>query len=190
MKDIVTNIASNLALLRKTKKLTQKELAQVFNYSDKAVSRWENGESLPDINMLTKICEFYGVEFEWLLNKHEEAPKHTNSNKNNIKLTIAALLVVGCFTLATVIFVYSKVFMNASYWMAYIWTLPSSLVILSACSFRWWNMLTTCTLLSLAMWTLLLSCFLHFLTTVNIWPIFLLGIPLQAIIALIYILKK
>ena len=64
-------IASNLASLRKQNKLTQQQLAEKINYSDKAVSRWENAETLPDIETLCKICDIYGVKFEYLLQKDE-----------------------------------------------------------------------------------------------------------------------
>ena len=46
MENIKENIKENLIMLRKSKKLTQKQLAEKFNYSDKAVSRWENGKGL------------------------------------------------------------------------------------------------------------------------------------------------
>ena len=54
MEDVRKNIVSNLILLRKTNKMTQQELAKALNYSDKAISRWEVGESLPDIGVLLR----------------------------------------------------------------------------------------------------------------------------------------
>ena len=50
-------IAANLCALRKENKLTQQQLAEKLNHSDKAVSRWENAETLPDIETLCKICD-------------------------------------------------------------------------------------------------------------------------------------
>ena len=75
MEDIKKNISVNLAMLRKSRKITQQKLAADINYSDKAVSRWEVGDSLPDIGVLLELCEYYGVDFEWLIHSHEEAPK-------------------------------------------------------------------------------------------------------------------
>ena len=60
-KDINAIIGKNLLKLRKNKKLTQMELAEKFNYSDKAVCRWECGDTLPDINVLSALCAFYGI---------------------------------------------------------------------------------------------------------------------------------
>ena len=61
MKDVRQTISQNLARLRREKGVTQAELAEQFNYSDKAISRWEHGDTLPDVNVLCELCEFYGV---------------------------------------------------------------------------------------------------------------------------------
>ena len=68
IKDI---IAANLVELRKSKKMTQSEVAEKLNYSDKAISRWEHADSLPDIETLCKVCEIYVVKFEYLLQKEQ-----------------------------------------------------------------------------------------------------------------------
>jgi len=69
MENIKEIIAKNLVELRKANKLTQGALAEKLNYSDKAVSRWEHAETLPDIETLCRICDIYGVNFEYLLQK-------------------------------------------------------------------------------------------------------------------------
>lgn len=58
MKAIKEVLIENLISLRKEHKLTQLELAEKIGYSDKAVSRWEHGEVLPDVETLDKIAEF------------------------------------------------------------------------------------------------------------------------------------
>ena len=54
-------VARNITNLRKTNGLTQLELAEKLNYSDKAISKWERGESLPDVYMLQVIAEMFGI---------------------------------------------------------------------------------------------------------------------------------
>lgn len=54
-------IAKNLIRYRKAANLTQAELAQKINYSDKSVSKWESGNGVPDIYILLKLAELYGV---------------------------------------------------------------------------------------------------------------------------------
>lgn len=60
-------IARNLVKLRKNKNLTQKELADELNYSDKVISKWERSESLPDILALEKIASYYNVSIDDLI---------------------------------------------------------------------------------------------------------------------------
>ena len=74
MENVKETIARNLAELRRAHGLTQSALAEKLNYSDKAISRWEHAETLPDIETLCRICDIYGVSFEYLLNKDTEAP--------------------------------------------------------------------------------------------------------------------
>ena len=58
MDDLRNVIGKNLSELRKRKGLTQLELAEKFNYTDRAVSKWENGDTLPDVEVLFNLCEF------------------------------------------------------------------------------------------------------------------------------------
>ena len=60
-------IAKNLSELRRKNKLTQLEVAEKLNYSDKAVSKWEQGESLPGIEVLYKLAKLYGVSMDYQL---------------------------------------------------------------------------------------------------------------------------
>lgn len=53
--------------LRKEKKLTQKELAEKINVSDKAVSRWETGKGYPDVTSLVSLSEYFDVSVNELL---------------------------------------------------------------------------------------------------------------------------
>ena len=67
MDDVRGALAANLAELRKEENLTQAEFAAQFNYSDKAVSKWERGDSLPDVVMLKTIADLYGMRVDDLL---------------------------------------------------------------------------------------------------------------------------
>ncbi|MFR5103617.1 MAG: helix-turn-helix domain-containing protein, partial [Christensenellaceae bacterium] len=64
-------VAKNLIELRKRKNFTQGELAEMLNYSDKTISKWENGDSLPDISVLASLAEIYGITLDDLI--HENA---------------------------------------------------------------------------------------------------------------------
>ena len=74
-KELNKIFADNLAYLRKKFNLTQLELAEKLNYSDKAVSKWERGDAVPDVAVLIGIAEIFGVTVDYLIKEHEEGEK-------------------------------------------------------------------------------------------------------------------
>ena len=64
--DTKSIIANNIIELRKSKKWTQIELAEKLNYSDKAISKWERAESLPDVTVLQQIAALFSVSVDYL----------------------------------------------------------------------------------------------------------------------------
>ena len=74
MEDLKKIIARNIVDLRRANNMTQLELAEKLNYTDKAVSKWERGESLPDISVLKTIADLFGVKIDYLVTvDHVEA---------------------------------------------------------------------------------------------------------------------
>ena len=61
--------AKNLAKLRKDKGITQLELANVLNFTDRNISKWENGQSLPSIDILLILSSFFNVSIDDMLKK-------------------------------------------------------------------------------------------------------------------------
>ena len=57
-------LAKNLVYYRKASGLTQLELADKFNYSDKSISKWERGEGFPDVFVLKSLADFYGINVD------------------------------------------------------------------------------------------------------------------------------
>lgn len=66
------NIGNNIVVLRKKKGITQEELANELGVSAQAVSKWENNSSCPDVSLLTKIADYFGVSVDALLRAQEE----------------------------------------------------------------------------------------------------------------------
>jgi len=66
------NIGNNIAVLRKKKGITQEELANELGVSAQAVSKWENNSSCPDVSLLTKIADYFGVSVDALLRTQED----------------------------------------------------------------------------------------------------------------------
>lgn len=97
-------ISKNICGLRKKAMLTQVELADKLNYSDKAISKWERGESLPDAEMLYKIAELFDVDISYLFEEHDfETLSEQDMKKLHTKATVMKILVA--FTLVLIPFI-------------------------------------------------------------------------------------
>ncbi len=95
MTDIKSVIAKNISELRIKNGMTQLELAESLQYSDKAVSKWERGESVPEIATLKAIAELFEVTLDFLVSEHEncESAHSTPARKNGAKKsTMSAIL--------------------------------------------------------------------------------------------------
>ena len=183
-------IAANLCALRKENKLTQQQLAEKLNYSDKAVSRWENAETLPDIETLCKICDIYGVRFEYLLQK-EQPKKNPYVVKSNLtsRILITFIIVCSFWIAATLTYTYVNVIFDVKVWTIFMWAVPLSAVVCEICNAVFFkNKVLGCVLVSIISWTLILSLYLQTLKY-NTWMLFIMGVPLQAVIILITIFR-
>ena len=65
-------VSKNIINLRIKSKMTQLELGTALSYSDKAVSKWERGEAVPDAYVLVKLSALFNVSVDYLLKEHDE----------------------------------------------------------------------------------------------------------------------
>lgn len=96
-------LGQKIAELRKAKNMTQLELANLLNITDKAVSKWERDISCPDINTFPKLAEILGVSVDELLQANDEVSKNKET-KDIIDLVLKAVplgLGIGVAILAT-----------------------------------------------------------------------------------------
>ena len=100
-------ISKNILSLRKKHKLTQAELADKLNYSDKAISKWERGESLPDAEMLYNIAELFGVEIGYLFEEHEDNQPKEEKDKEDKELAKRELRAKLIFAVALAVIVFA-----------------------------------------------------------------------------------
>ena len=189
MNDIKTTVAKNISELRQKKGLTQLELAEKLNYSDKAVSKWERAESIPDVSVLLSIADLFGVSLDYLVREdHGESlppellpPKQTEYRRGVI--TALSVLLVWLVTVA--VFVTLSVFCkgHAGLWLAFIYAVPVSAVVWLVLNSVWFNPMLNFLIVSVLMWSTILAIYLTLLTAGhNIWMLYLLGIPGQLII--------
>ena len=171
-------VSKNLSDLRKKNGLTQLELAEKLNYSDKAVSKWEKGESLPGVEVLYKLSKLYGVSLDFIVG--EETVKTATAPKARRKYNIITLLsVLAVWLLATVIYIFCDIFADVKPWIAFCWAVPASFVVTLVFDVIWHRKKLFFLIVSLLMWSLLLCFCLQFLNY-NIWIILGIGVPLQA----------
>jgi len=190
MKDIKTIISNNLIDLRKQHNLTQNDLAKQLNYSDNTISRWEHAEVTPSIETLQIISEFYKVPLESLLKeKVVEEVKKDNKNIFINKLATSLLTVSTVWFIAILAFIYLDTFFNMNYWQAFIWALPASCLVLLSFSKYWRNKIYGFVVMSVFIWTLILSLYLQFIEY-NVYLIFIVGIPIQVALSIWTFLKK
>ena len=193
MENIKEVIAKNLVTLRKEHKLTQQALAEKLNYTDKAISRWEHAETLPDIETLCKVCDIYGVKFEYLLQR--EQPKIKAKNPNILSAKTGSKVAITLTAVSTVwlaIVVLYTLMWNLNLWTLFVWGIPMTSATLAICNEVFFGKKVFRLIsLSFFIWSCLLGIYIELLRTVqnNIWMIFMVGIPIQAILILVENIK-
>lgn len=186
-------IGKNIIDLRKKMGLTQAELAEKINYSDKAVSKWECGDAVPDIAVLKRLAEILNVTVDYLLHEeHEQKPVHeTNKTIKRNQRIITALSVSLVWLISTLIFiVLGYTVPNISWhWLLFVYSCPVSLIVLLVFNSIWGRPRSNFAIITALVWLIIASIYLSFLD-LNLWMIFLIGIPSQIIIVLWSGIKK
>ena len=185
MEDLKLVFARNLVALRRKEKLTQAEFAEKINYSDKAVSKWERAESVPDVTVLVGIARFFGVTLDFLVTEHEDTAQEAadiQPQKNrgrNRALTYATEMIVFFAIGATV------PEFNERLLYCFVFPLPAvSVVSLVLCS-AWDKKLFSFFSVSALVWSLIVDAFLIVRIAFAPFPlIFLVGFPAEFIVAL------
>lgn len=192
-------LGANIAAYRKRAGLTQAGLAEKLNYSDKAVSKWERGESLPDVLTLVQLSELFDVTVNDLLVDPNELPADGGkvqkvmemvSEKALKRKADKKIVQLLCSTLVWFVALFAFVILSSldieKSWIAFIYAIPVDAVVILTLRSAWhdfrWNKL----LISQIMWGCILSLYISLLVFMglNLWKLFLLGIPGQAAIIL------
>ena len=193
-------LGANIVMYRKRSGLTQAKLAERLNYSDKAVSKWERGESMPDVLTLVQLAELFDVKVDDLIRDPEEIPENTGgpiehvmeaavektlkrkANKRVI-LSLSSLLV---WFVALLVFVVVSSLDIPRSWIAFLYAIPADAIVQLSLRSAWGDFRWNKTLISILMWGGLMSLYasLKLFVHVDIWKLFLLGIPGQLAVLL------
>ena len=192
-------IGDNIASYRKRLGLTQAGLAEKLNYSDKAVSKWERAESVPDVLTLAALAEVLGVTVNDLLADPNELPEETGAVQQAMgrvvektlkrkadKRIIVSLSSILVWFVALFVYVVVSSLDIPNSWLAFFYAVPANAIVLLSLRSAWhdfrWNQI----LISAIMWGSVASVYATLLVLGgwNVWRIFLLGIPGQIAILL------
>lgn len=196
---VKARIGANIAFYRKKAGMTQAGLAEKLNYSDKAISKWERGDSIPDVLTMMQLASLFGVCVDELLgdvnalpenpttleaamNQVSELALKRKANKNII-LGLSSTLV---WFVALLIFVGFSTFDIRNSWLAFFYAVPVNAIVLLSLRSAWHDFRWNKALISTIVWGSLLSIYVSILALAqfNAWKIFLLGIPGQIAIYL------
>lgn len=194
-------IGDNIAMYRKRAGLTQAGLAEKLNYSDKAVSKWERGESVPDVLTLSQLAEQFDItvndlladpnalpgnptSLEAAMTKVSEKTLKRKANKNII-LMLSSLLV---WFVALFFYVVLSSFEQTDPYSTILfpYAIPITAIVLLSLRSAWKDFRWNKALISIIVWGSLLSIYVTFymIWHVHFWKVFLLGIPGQIAILL------
>ncbi len=210
MEDWKQIVAGNLAALRKAQGLTQLQLAEQLHYSDKAVSKWERGESMPDLAVMKQLADFYGIRIDdFLLTPEQRAeaqpapeespaeaepapeespappPDHRRRNLN--RLIIAGMAALLVWLIASMIFVVLDAALPELEYKSFlfIYAAPVTAIVLLVFNSIWFNPRWNYIIISFLVWSLLAALYMTFyMIGISIPKLFLIGIPAQLIIIL------
>ena len=193
LEKLKTHIGKNIVAYRKKAKLTQAGLAEKLNYSDKAVSKWERGESIPDILTLMQLSKQFGITVNELVSDPNALPENSGGKLEQVMTTVSekALkrkanknVILGLSStlvwfVALLIFVLVSSFDLPYSWVAFLYAVPVNAIVLLSLRSAWHDFRWNRVLISFIVWGFLLSIYVSLLVFLrfNMWKLFLLGIP-------------
>jgi len=194
-------IAANLSDLRRKHNMTQLDLAEKLNYTDKAISKWERGESIPDVLVLKQIAGMFEVSVDYLLEKEHQAPLREekvaeSKRRQSIRARgfVTGMSILMVWMAAVVLFIVFETLSanQLSHWFVFACAVCVSLILWLVMNSIWFNRRRNYLIISMLMWSFLILLFLSvwFLTNRILWLVFLLGLPGQAIIIMWSNLKQ
>lgn len=184
-------VADNIIRLRTSLGLTQAQLGEKLNYSDKSVSKWERAESVPDVFVLKHIADMAGVMVDYLLTEHdsdEVIERDKEGERRYSRRFISLTVLAGIWALAVLVFVVLWLAGIIS-WIVFVCAVPISLITMLVLNSIWGNRRNNLYIISLLVWSIICLVYLSALEQ-NWWQLFLIGVPAQIIIIFAFSIKK
>lgn len=187
-------ISQNLIALRKSRKLKQSELSEAIGYSDKTISRWENGTSIPDVETLVKLADFYNVNINDIIHANAVDKVIDDSSElqaKNIKdLSNLGLTILTVWLLAVMVYIGMILYNKKPLWQLFIYAVPISSFLGYRHTSRHFNIKwVDFALLSIVNFGLVTAIYLTIIEY-NFWQLFFLTIPLEGMCLINTFFKK
>ncbi len=185
MEELKQIFAANLIRLRTAAGMTQAELAQLIHYSDKAVSKWERAESIPDAAVLKTLAVQFRVTVDYLLEAHEDkdevqpAPKKRGFNTRMVIL----VALMGIWTVAMLIYAIFWI-LGRQVWLVAVAALPVTLIALLVFNSLWNRGRYNMWIVAGLVFSLFLLIYCSLVPRYNVWQLFLVLIPAEATVFL------
>ncbi len=190
MEQIKDVFAGNLIRLRTDAGMTQAQLAETLNYSDKSVSKWERAEGMPDLAVAKAIADHFGVTVDWLLTSHDAWNGKTAKIRYSPSM-ITGVCLVGIWTLAILLFLILHWTLGELIWLVFLSAVPVSLITLLVLDSVWqrgrYNVLTV-SLLVASLFVLVYFIFHSYVQ--DLWSLVFLWIPAQLVVLLSFRIRK
>lgn len=180
--------AKNITELRRRFQMTQLELGNAIDYSDKAVSKWERGEAVPDAYVLLRLAKLFGVSVDYLL--HDHSGQELPSAKRTNHVTISVLAVSAVWTLFAVAYISVLLVTALSYWLFFVYAAVVSFLLLTIFNTLWGNKRFNMLFIGLFVASLIAMVYCLLLPLGNLWQILILIIPSEFIVICCFKLKK
>ena len=192
-----TQVANNLSYYRKKSGLTQSAVAEKLNYSDKAISKWERGDGIPDAYVLSQLAIIYGVSLDILVSttkeqlasepEIEEVESEKVANKKHkyiaiLSMGLSLFVAIVVYVILSIIFSSNKEFLYVL-----LWGIPAASIVALVFNCIWGKIYLNTYIESILLWTISICTIvtvMHYTTIDNIWLLILLPISFQLLIIL------
>ncbi len=190
MVDIKNVVAKNIATLRQMNNMTQTELGEKLNYSDKTISKWERGESTPDISVLVEIAGLFGVTLDSLVRSDNMKTAVNECKSEEVKYNRRVIAYISesvGFMVAILAFIITTLIMQrmSFQWLYFVYALPVSLIVKLVFNSIWFNPRRNYVIVSMLMWSILAAIHITFLYfNIDVALVYLIGVAGQVVIVL------
>lgn len=193
MEEVRLALASNLIKLRTNAGITQAELGEKLNYSDKTISKWERADALPDVLVLKQISELYHVSVDDLLNPNDKWEKPREPKLMNFlhKYSITAITMVsiaGIWTLAVLVFAILWMFGRVE-WTIFVYAVPLSLITYLVFHSIWRGGKHNVYIVGALVVSIIGAIYIALLPY-HLWQLFLVVVPAEVVVFLSFRIKK